>query len=173
MAKRMTKEIAQSREQWAIEHASQEAVTTISTAANEAVHVIAQAASEAAKVVSAAAAAAAAAQDLGKVGGNDHDTIVTLVAGVANLDKKIDGLKSDIKEINTGTATRIHDLETGKLDTKDAYPAMYKAGVETWLKNLQDQTNSNTVNITRILAAVSVLTFLTGVGLTLLAIYKH
>ena len=143
------------------------AKTDIETAASDAVKIIAQASSTAASALASAASdatktianAAAEAVKVNNVKGNDdHDLLI-------ELKTKMDGLKSDIKEIKDGTSARIAGLEREKLDAKDSYSMIYKAGVdkvqsdhENRIKTIETTRSSQTILITIGIGLLSILT---------------
>lgn len=138
----------------------------INKAANEAVQVI----SDAAKIATAAIAEAALnatkllatnAQEAAKVvnikGADDHDLLI-------KLDTKVEGIRGDIKELSDGTATRITALENDKLNKADAYPALYKTGVEKALQDHEDRIRINTGRIVQIMTWGSAGLILLGIA---------
>ena len=84
-----------------------EAVRVIGSAAKIAAERIADAASEAHKVVSDAAATSVRVLHLKSA--DDHDLLI-------ELKTRMEGLKTDIKNLTDGTTKRISDLEEGKAD---------------------------------------------------------
>lgn len=78
--------------------------------------------------------------------GTDHDTLVSFGVKIDNMDSKFTEkfveIRSDIKEIKDGTAKRIDTLELLKLDIKDSYPVLYRAGVEDRLAEHGRQIDS-------------------------------
>lgn len=112
-----------------IEHAASEAVKVIGEAAAVAAKVVASAASEAMKV------------SHGR-GSDDHDLLIELKT-VQTV------MLSEIREIKDGTAKRIGDLETNKLDTKNSYNACYKTEVEQKFSDLERRMQITEISKTR------------------------
>src|ERR1039458_436052 len=104
--------------------AAGDAVKLIASSAADAVRGIADAAGQARMVVAANASEAAKVLNARNAdGGSDHDLLT-------RLDVKVDGLGTQIKDLTSGTATRIAALEINKLDSKDSYPLVYKPSVD-------------------------------------------
>lgn len=122
--------------------AASDAVQVISDAANKATTAIAEAALNATKLL--ATNAQEAAKVVNTKGADDHDLLI-------KLDTKVEALRSDIRELSDGTERRITTLENEKLNKVDAYPALYKAGVEASIKDHEDRIRINTGRITQIL----------------------
>jgi hypothetical protein len=125
--------------------AADDAPKTISDAARAATSAIAEAAAAAVKVLSAQAADKESILNSHILStGGDHDLLV-------QLNTKMTGLKDDIAELKNGTSSRIQQLEAEKLNTRDSYPVLYKAGVEEKLLDHENRIRSAETNITRIL----------------------
>lgn len=129
---------------------AQKQLTAIEVAANHAVAMLAEAATKATSAIADAALSATKllavnASETAKVTNvkisDDHDTIITLVESVANLDRNVNiifnDIKRNIKDLQDNTTQRISDLEKEKINIKDSYPTMYKAGVEKRLDSLE------------------------------------
>ena len=141
-----------------VARAGEDAVRAISNAAADAARVLASAAEVAAKVVTSAAAESAKAVSISSpsspMNSNDHDTLITLVEAVSNLGKNIvvslNEIKSNIKDLQDNTATRIYNLETEKLDVKDSYLSTYKPGVDDRLNKVEGRIEEHSTTITKI-----------------------
>jgi hypothetical protein len=120
--------------------AAREASKIITDAAALQIKAIADAAGQARTVVIANASEAARIVSEKSIdNSSDHNLLI-------RIDVKVDGLDTKIKELTTGTATRISALETGKLDVKDSYSAAHKEGVdkiqgdhETRIRDIDDK----------------------------------
>lgn len=97
----------------------------------------------------------------------DHDTIVGLVKSFDNIDKKFTDkfaeVRSDIKEIKDGVASKIAALEQEKLNTKDSYPVLYKIGVEKRLDDLEKESKTQGLTITKIWSYGTAVIFVVGI----------
>lgn len=105
---------------------SKQSEEKIAAAAKDAVKVISEAAEQAAKVLSNTTAESL--RLVNSQSSSDHDLLI-------ELKTLMGGVKDDIKDLRLNTTKRIDDLETGKLDIKDSYPVLYKAGVEKVLSD--------------------------------------
>jgi hypothetical protein len=141
-----------------------DAVDVIAQAASAATAAIAQAAEAAAKVV--ANAATEAAKIANAKGQDDHDLLI-------RIETRMEGLKSDIKELKDGTSKRIDCLESEKLSTHDSYAVLYKKDVDTTLADQENRIRSNEKNIIRILTFGSLLLILIGIAETLIFKFVH
>lgn len=96
-----------------IAQSAAENVRILANAASDATRLIANATSEAAKVVANTAAATAKVVDTKNTG--DHDTLITLVGAVANIDQKFTEkfaeLRTDIADLRSGTSAQIDNHE--------------------------------------------------------------
>jgi len=132
----------------------QEIAQAAAAAAAEATKTIAQAALEASKVVAQATAEAVKVREI--KGADDHDLLI-------ELKTRMEDLKIAIKELTDGTARRIDNLELNKLNLKDSYPFLYKAGVEKMLDDHENRIRINTGRITQIMTWGSAALILLGV----------
>lgn len=149
-----------------IHRAAADAITLLSDASAKQLAVIAEAqakqlAAIADATLNATKLLATQAQEAAKVvntkGADDHDKIIEVLV-------KMDGIKNDIKELSDGTATRITTLENEKLNTKDSYPVLYKAGVEKTCQDFEERIRSNTTRITQIMTWGSAAVVLLGIA---------
>ena len=90
-----------------LDYAAENAVRVIGQAATEAARVVANAAEAAAKVV--ASAAAESIKVVNEKGANDHDLLI-------ELKTRMEGLKTDIKDLNSNTSIKISDHEKRLFD---------------------------------------------------------
>ena len=90
-------------------------------------HEIAAAAQDAIKVIAAAAAEAAKVNSV--QANSDHDLILE-VKTIQNV------MLGEIREIKTGTAQQISDLQKNKLDCGDSYASIYKKDIDSRMDNL-------------------------------------
>ena len=163
-----------------LEQAAESAVKLIENAAAENVKIIANAAEKAAQTISNSAMAATrvVADDAehasrmlnikNTAGGSDHDFLLTFSAEVKT---KLNQIGDDIKELKTGTSSRISALETDKLNIKDSYPVLYKEAMETKVSDHELRIRSNERNIIRIMTFGTVIMLLIGVAEVLLSIF--
>lgn len=114
-------------------NAAREASRLITDASALQIKAIADAASQARTVVASQASEAVKVLNVKNAdGGSDHDLLI-------RLDEKLTGLGIQIKDLSAGTTTRIFALEHDKLNSADAYPILYKSGVEGELKDHEDR----------------------------------
>ena len=141
---------------------AQKHLTEIERAAENAIQIIANAADKAAQTISSAALSATKllvsnASDAAKIVNekkqDDHDLIIE----IKTIQQTMLG---EIREIKDGTAQRIATLEQEKLNTKDSYPVMYKAGVDKMLDDHENRIRINTTKITIIWTVGLVLIFI-------------
>jgi len=153
-----------------LEHAAAQAVQFIADAAIEASKVIANSALDATKVV--ANSAAEANKMFHTRGAEDHDTLLILVESVNNLDKRFTekftelktDIKADIKDLKDTTTSRIQLLETEKLNIRDSYPVLYKAGIDKALDDHEKRLRKNGDNITKIMTWGAALLVILGIA---------
>ena len=149
------------------ENQHDKAIEIIAQAASAATSAIAQAAEDAARVVANAASEAAIKVSVQNTSSKaDHDTLI-------RIETRMEGIKTDIKDLKDGTAKRIECLETGKLNTCDSYSKLYKKDVETIQIDHENRIRSNEKNITRILTFGTILVILIGLAETLVIKFVH
>lgn len=139
-----------------IEAAALAATEQISAAAKAATLVISDAALSATQLL--AAQTSEAAKIVNVKGADDHDLIIELKTIII-------GIKADIAELKDGTSHRIAALETEKLDTKDSYPVLYRAGVEKSFQDHEDRMRALEQKIWIWVGVSTVLVFLVPIFL--------
>ena len=118
----------------AIADATSKATTALASAALDATRTLVVDANVAAKVVTDKA-------EKNSIGDNpDHDLLV-------RLEEKIESIKTDIKDLKSGTSDRIENLEKCKVDVKESYIRVYKETVEKRIGDLETDMETNTGNI--------------------------
>ena len=119
-----------------VAQAAEDAVKIVSRATEEAATAIAKAAEQARKVVSDSAADAVRVLSVKNAdGSSDHDILI-------ELKTRMEGLKSDIKELNSGTSIRLDGLEKEKLNSRESYANTFKAEVDKGIADHETRLNA-------------------------------
>lgn len=92
-----------------------------------------------------------------------QDLVVKFTRLEENVKLNFQQVKDAINALSDGTARRINLLESEKLNARDSYCILYKAGVDEAIKELRAVSASNSVWITRSLAGGSVIIFILGI----------
>jgi hypothetical protein len=154
--------------------AANDAVKLIAEATSKATAAIASAASDAAKVV--AENALTAAKVVADRAGADRAGAISLMEDhnlLVRLEEKIEGIKTDIKDLKDGTSQRISTLELCKVDIKESYPSVYKMAVDKELDDHEDRIRITETNITRMMTWGSVAIVLLNIIMGIIIRYVH
>lgn len=92
-----------------------------------------------------------------------QDLVVKFTRLEENVKLNFQQVKDAINALSDGTSHRIDLLETEKLNSRDSYCILYKAGVDEAIKELKVVSTNNSVWITRGLAGGSVIIFILGI----------